>query len=349
MTIRQAIALVAVSVSCVTFGRAEETAATGTGPGPSRSAVSGRSAPSATGVRGHLKDVASHRPIANAVVSYIGQGMAEPAAVVARPDGSFEITGMEPGPYVLTVTADGYRPRININVTVVAGAVSLAGVLLREALPMWVRVLRAGLLQVWAAPLLAMWVALWATRGVWTASEAPPLGTGARALVGAGVGLLVTIPLALALFGLTRPRPSVLDGLFTGSQFWAWNGAIGVVRGIAVLVGPLVGVVVSLTPRVLSDRRRSAMLAAIGGSAAAMAVACTPAASSGAGSLLRMLTMLELSAHGPALVTYVAVALLGGATVGALVGLSVSHAVASLCPRRASAPGRDDARAHDSA
>jgi outer membrane protein OmpA-like peptidoglycan-associated protein len=57
-------------------------------------------------VVGLVLDEKTQQPIANAIVKFQGQAL---TGMVARQDGSFETTNLQPGTYTFAVTADGYR------------------------------------------------------------------------------------------------------------------------------------------------------------------------------------------------------------------------------------------------
>ena len=76
---------------------------------------------STTGFRGVVRNV-DGEPVGNAVVQYLGPSVN--SSVVTTERGSFERLGVEPGPYVITVTAEGHRPAVNTLVAVVYGSVT---------------------------------------------------------------------------------------------------------------------------------------------------------------------------------------------------------------------------------
>ena len=88
---------------------------------------------SSTGLKGEVKQIKQGGTgIAGATVAYIGPGMTEAAETTTGPAGDFEVVNLPPGTYVLSVGADGYKPRQDITVTVVQGAVSPTDVKMRE-------------------------------------------------------------------------------------------------------------------------------------------------------------------------------------------------------------------------
>jgi len=86
---------------------------------------------SSTGFKGEVKQIQQGGTgIGNATVQYVGPSVSSETTTDAA--GNFEVVGIEPGPYVLTVSADGYKPRESLAVTVVQGAVSPTDVKMRE-------------------------------------------------------------------------------------------------------------------------------------------------------------------------------------------------------------------------
>lgn len=88
---------------------------------------------SSTGFKGEIKQIKQGGSgIAGAIISYIGPGMSAAENITAGPAGDFEKVGLEPGTYVLSIGAEGYKNRQDITVTVVQGAVSPTDVKMRE-------------------------------------------------------------------------------------------------------------------------------------------------------------------------------------------------------------------------
>ncbi len=86
---------------------------------------------SSTGFKGEVKQIQQGGTgIGNATVQYVGPSVSDVTTTDAA--GNFEVVGIEPGPYVLTITAEGYKPRESLAVTVVQGAVSPTDIKMRE-------------------------------------------------------------------------------------------------------------------------------------------------------------------------------------------------------------------------
>ena len=86
---------------------------------------------SQTGFRGTVQSTeAGNPPVANAVVSYTGAE--DTGEVTAGKTGEFDVSGLQPGTYLMTVSADRYKTRSSIPVTVVSGAVTPTEVKLRR-------------------------------------------------------------------------------------------------------------------------------------------------------------------------------------------------------------------------
>jgi biopolymer transport protein ExbB len=86
---------------------------------------------SSTGFKGEVKQIQQGGVgIGGATVQYTGPTVTD--SVVTDAAGNFEVVNIEPGPYVLSITAEGYKPRESQTVTVVQGAVSPMDLKMRE-------------------------------------------------------------------------------------------------------------------------------------------------------------------------------------------------------------------------
>ena len=84
-----------------------------------------------TGFRGTVQSTeAGNPPVANAVIQYTGAE--DQGEVTAGKTGEFEITGVRAGTYLMTVSADKFKTRSSIPVTVVTNAVTPTEVKLRR-------------------------------------------------------------------------------------------------------------------------------------------------------------------------------------------------------------------------
>ena len=73
---------------------------------------------SSTGFKGEVKQIQQGGVgIGGATVQYTGPTVTD--SVVTDAAGNFEVVNIEPGPYVLSITAEGYKPRESQTVTVV--------------------------------------------------------------------------------------------------------------------------------------------------------------------------------------------------------------------------------------
>ncbi|GIX06779.1 MAG: hypothetical protein KatS3mg115_1182 [Candidatus Poribacteria bacterium] len=83
-----------------------------------------------TGFRGTVQSVAQGSPpVEGALIQYTGT--TDSGEVTTSATGEFEVLGISPGTYLLTVSAEGFKTRQNIPVTVVAGAVTPIEIKLR--------------------------------------------------------------------------------------------------------------------------------------------------------------------------------------------------------------------------
>jgi peroxiredoxin len=90
--------------------------------------------PKGTGaIKGTVVDVSPDRnPISGARVMYVGPGVDNRGEVTTDETGNYEITGLLPGQYVLSVSKAGYAQRDEIPATIVAGSETVLEIKLRS-------------------------------------------------------------------------------------------------------------------------------------------------------------------------------------------------------------------------
>ncbi len=297
----------------------------------------------ATGLRGTLIDVMTDKPIAKAAIQYAKPGALEASTVLTDVAGAFEVAGIAPGEYVLTVEADGYASRAGIEVTVAPGAMSTADIRMRRRYPMGQRLLVTGIPQLIVVPLLAMWAALWLTRRRWRAPDARGAGPVARTLLGVGIGFVVGMSVVVLLSHIARrppavySDPAVLRNSVRGMADWTVRLGLRVVINVAAVVTPFACVFVCLIRRASWSAGRAAILSSIGGVAAAFVVAFNPALSAGLRGLRNTLGTRGIPVDAWVLPAYLVLALVGSALVTGLAGMLASLTVRLVSDRRRSA------------
>jgi biopolymer transport protein ExbB len=84
-------------------------------------------------IRGAILDTSPEsKPISNAKIYYRGVGMTEEATVDADTEGNYEITGLQPGSYVLRSWHRSYTERKGVSVIVTAGGEIIKDIKMRE-------------------------------------------------------------------------------------------------------------------------------------------------------------------------------------------------------------------------
>ncbi len=265
-----------------------------------------------TGLHGQVVDP-DGAPIGGASLTYIGPGMRVRETVLTGPDGGFQLRHLEPGTYVITVSAEKYRPRHDLTCTVVAGAMSPTQIMLVKTPGFFASLLRAGFPQGWVAAVLTMLLVARVGRSRWTSDREPNARLGVRPLVGGCAGLLVGIAVTLTAPTAFELVANSLLATEHGSLAWAPQFAKSPIVSIAAFGAPMIGLVVSAAPGV--------------------AVSLSPTAS-GLGALRNNLGYDRLPGAGSTEALYVAMVVVGSGLIGMLVGLCVSYAVSFLHNRR---------------
>ena len=84
-------------------------------------------------IKGNIYDTSAKRePVGGVTVSYVGPGLDNRGDVPADATGTFEITGLKPGTYIINATKQGYVDREGLNATAIAGSDSIIEIKMRK-------------------------------------------------------------------------------------------------------------------------------------------------------------------------------------------------------------------------
>jgi hypothetical protein len=280
-----------------------------------------------TGIQGSVVNLAGD-PIPGASIAYVGPGADVERVAVAGPDGAFRIVGMDPGPWTVTVTANGYTARRVVSVTVYAGTMAPVTMRLHKAPSFGSQLTRFGVVHAWVAAMATMGLLLWthhasgSTANVSSPSRRSAIAVGVLGgtTVGASAAFLAYMQYHNVGLEPLMPVPPRLD------LWWARNNATLLIAHVAMFTGSILGVGAALAARRGCSVVRCVVATAVGGAAAAAGVAAGEAPSSAIWTL-RLLGMIREEQSGVMWVVYGAIGLGGSVAVGAAIGLAVGAAV----------------------
>ncbi|MBT3267005.1 carboxypeptidase regulatory-like domain-containing protein [Candidatus Poribacteria bacterium] len=291
------------------------------------------SGPLADGVHGRVVDASTAEPIANATVELRRETGGPKETVVTAADGRFRFPGIVGREHDISVRAKGYGARSIHGHSNKPGVPGRTIFRMRPRRPFLAELRRTVPLREWAAAALAISVLLWVGRNRWRDPGRPRVGLGVRAVLGCLVGLLVGALLSIAVVAGVHALADGLPPLPDGTLWLANLAASYALLPVAALCAPMLGLVVSVEPRVALVPFRSAVVAGCGGLAAGVA-ACYDPSRNGLAGMRNIAQMMEGADDRRTLAVYMAIVLAGGVLVAASAGLAVSYAITALHTRR---------------